>query len=182
MYETLEGGRFILLSNRRTLEAQDALARESNHELFKKYERKGLQLPAGRRRQRTGKLSHLDRLMGINKNLNTAYVLFEQFKLAYAVRDPIVLQAGMRQWCQIARQSQIPELLSLAATVENHLQGIVNHAHHHISSDKLEGTNRLAKVIKRNAYGFVDDEYFFLKLKVASRRPYYRPRSPRFLH
>jgi transposase len=181
-YEELKGGRFILLSNRRTLEAQDSMARENNRDLSENYERKGLQIPAGRRRQRTGKLSHLDRLMGVNKGLNVAYVLLEQFKLAYAVRDPLVLESGMHQWCHIARQSKIPELLSFAATVENHLQGIVNHAYHPISSGKLEGTNNLAKVIKRNAYGFVDDEYFFLKLMAASRRPYYKPRSPRFLH
>ncbi|MGE0074950.1 MAG: hypothetical protein AB7S52_06960 [Sphaerochaetaceae bacterium] len=55
-------------------------------------------------------------------------------------------------------------------------------AYHSISSRKLEGMNNLAKVIKRYTYGFVDDEYYFLKLMAASRRLYYKPLSPRFLH
>ncbi|PKL28209.1 MAG: hypothetical protein CVV46_07640 [Spirochaetae bacterium HGW-Spirochaetae-2] len=89
---------------------------------------------------------------------------------------------GDGQWCRVARQSGLLELVSFTATVENHLEGIVNHARHPISSGKLKGTNNLAKVIKRNAYGFVADEYFFLKLMAASRRPFLKPRSPRFLH
>ena len=181
-YDELKGGRFILLSNRQTLEQQDCVARQNNRDLFENYEQKGLSIPPGRRRQRADKIGHLDRLMRVNKDLNVAYVLLEQFKLAYAVRDPLVLESGMHRWCHIARQSKIPELISFATTIENHLVGIVNHANHPISSGKLEGTNNLAKVIKRNAYGFVDDQYFFLKLMAASRKPYYKPRSPRFLH
>ena len=41
---------------------------------------------------------------------------------------------------------------------------------HPISSGKLEGTNNLAKVIKRTACGFADDEYFFLKLLAAFQK------------
>jgi hypothetical protein len=33
--------------------------------------------------------------MTVNKDLNVAYVLMEQFKLAYAVRDPLTLESEM---------------------------------------------------------------------------------------
>lgn len=181
-YETLKGGRFILLANRQTLESRDRLARENNRELAECYECKGLSIPPGRRKMATGKTRRLDELMGVNRDLNVAYVLLEQFKLAYRVRDAALLRSGMERWCTVARQSQVPELLAFVSTIESRMEGIVNHARHPISSGKLEGTNNLAKVIKRNAYGFSDDRYFFLKLMAASRKPYYKPRSPRFLH
>ncbi|MEA5032632.1 MAG: transposase, partial [Sphaerochaeta sp.] len=58
-----------------------------------------------------------------------------------------------------------------------HLQGILNHADHPISSGKLEGTNNLIKTIRRKAYGFQDTQYFFLKIMEASRRPKARYQS-----
>ncbi len=181
-YNTLKGGRYILLSNRSTLEKRDEQARKNNRELFESYEQKGLSLPPGRRKQRTRHVQQLNELMEVNRELNTAYVLLEQFTLAYQVHDPDTLRTGLQQWCAIANQSGIQELVLFSETVARRMEGIINHARHPISSGKLEGTNNLAKVIKRNAYGYVDDEYFFLKLMDASRRPYYKPRSPRFLH
>ena len=38
------------------------------------------------------------------------------------------------------------------------------------SSGKVEGTNNMIKTVRRQAYGYRDDEYFFLKLFDASRR------------
>lgn len=38
------------------------------------------------------------------------------------------------------------------------------------SSGRLEGTNNMIKAVRRQAYGYRDDEYFFLKLFDASRR------------
>lgn len=181
-YDTLKGGRYILLGNRSTLERRDALARENNRDLAQRYEVKGLSLPPGRRKMNVRSVAKLDELMAVNKDLNAAYVLLEQFKLAYKVHDPALLESGMTRWCDVARQCGIPELLAFSSTVQSHMQGIVNHAVHSISSGRLEGTNNLAKVIKRTAYGFSDDRYFFLKLMDASRRPYYKPKSHKFLH
>lgn len=181
-YDTLKGGRFILLSTKQTIKEKDLKARKNNRQLSQEYESKGLDLPPGKRKRRIDNELRLKRLMEINRDLNTAYVLLEQFRLAYQVDDKDELQQGMELWCSVARKSKVPELIRFAQTIERHMEGITNHAKHPISSGKLEGVNNLAKVIKRNAYGFVDDEYFFLKLKQASRRPYYKPKSPRFLH
>jgi len=46
----------------------------------------------------------------------------------------------------------------------------------------LTNTCRLKiKTIRRQAYGFRDTEYFFLKIMEASRKPYYRYQSHRIL-
>lgn len=88
----------------------------------------------------------------------------------------------MQECMRLTRQSKVPEFIKFSATKDAHLEGILKHADHPISSDKLEGTNKLAKVIKRDAHGFVDDEYFFIRLIAASRRPYFKLRSFRLLY
>ena len=180
-YSTLKGSRFLLLTNRQTLKEKDKTALENNRELLQNYELKGVSLPPGRRYMRCGNEAHLNGLLSVNRELYIAYILKEQFQVAYDVVDADVMKQGLRDWIQIARQSKVPEILKFCNTVESHLDGISNHAKFNISTGKLEGTNNLAKVIKRTAYGFHDDEYYFLKLMDASRRPYYKPVSHKFL-
>lgn len=52
----------------------------------------------------------------------------------------------------------------------SHLDGILAHATYRISAGKIEGINNKIKTLRRQAYGYPDDEYFFLKLIDMSRR------------
>ena len=56
----------------------------------------------------------------------------------------------------------------------NHFEGIIAHATYKISSGKMEGINNKIKVLRRQAYGLPDDDYFFLRLFDASRKDYIR--------
>ena len=47
------------------------------------------------------------------------------------------------------------------------MQGIIAAADFKINTSVLEGVNNKIKQIKRRAYGFRDDQYFFLKVKAA---------------
>ncbi len=70
----------------------------------------------------------------------------------------------------------IIKLLKLCFMVENehfkwfagmlydHFAGIIAYATYRISSGMIEGINNKIKTLRRQAYGFPDDEYFFLKL------------------
>ncbi len=65
-----------------------------------------------------------------------------------------------------------------AELIGNHVDGIVSHAIFPVSSGKIEGINNMMKTIRRSAYGYNDDEYFFLKAMDQSRRIYVRnPKS-----
>ena len=44
----------------------------------------------------------------------------------------------------------------------NHADGIVSRAIFPVSSGKIEGISNMMKTIRRSAYGYNDDEYFFL--------------------
>ncbi|MFA7371261.1 MAG: transposase, partial [Sphaerochaetaceae bacterium] len=45
-----------------------------------------------------------------------------------------------------------------------------NHAIFPISNGPLEGTNNLIKTIRRQAFGYRDQQYFFLKIWEATRK------------
>lgn len=44
------------------------------------------------------------------------------------------------------------------------MQGIISHAGYNISPGMVEGFNNKIQTMRRKAYGFNDDEYFFLKI------------------
>ena len=57
------------------------------------------------------------------------------------------------------------------------------HASLTIASGKIEGINNKIKVIRNQAYGIPDDEYFFQKIMDASRKAYVRnPKAHKILH
>ena len=181
-YRLFKNMRFILLSSQETLTERDQQARTNNQFLYDQYLTKGLELPPGKRLQQGRRKERLDRLLAENADLSVAYILLEQLKLAFEETNLFSLEFGMHQWLRLARQSGVQEVLKFANTIESRMEGIVNHAEHPIDSGKLEGTNNLIKTIRRQAYGFRDTEYFFLKIKEATRRPKQKYQSHRLLH
>ncbi|MBS0626924.1 MAG: transposase, partial [Verrucomicrobia bacterium] len=58
----------------------------------------------------------------------------------------------------------IAPLVKAAQTFLKHGKGLLNYFLHKIDNGKAEGINNKIKVLKRQAYGFRDIEYFTLKL------------------
>ena len=78
-------------------------------------------------------------------------------------------QAGMLfdDWIQKAKSSCIDCLVRFANALKNYKEGIVASASFRLGTSMLEGINNRIKLLKRQAYGFRDDSYFFLKVKNA---------------
>ena len=55
-------------------------------------------------------------------------------------------------------------LEQFADTLEEHQEGILNYYDYPISTGPLEGTNTKIQLMKRQAYGFRDHEFFKLKI------------------
>ena len=68
-----------------------------------------------------------------------------------------------------------------AELIGHHAEGIVSHALFPVSSGKIEGNNNMMKTIRRSAYGYNNDEYFFLKAIDQSRRNYVRNPRPHII-
>ena len=64
-------------------------------------------------------------------------------------------------------RSRIEPLKEFARKLRGYLPGILAHCKWRLNTSILEGINNKIKVIKRMAYGYRDDEYFFLKIRAA---------------
>ena len=70
-------------------------------------------------------------------------------------------------WYGRAIRSRIDPLKTLARKLKEYLPGILAHCRWRLHTSLLEGINNKIKVLKRMAYGYRDDEYFFLKIRQA---------------
>ena len=64
-------------------------------------------------------------------------------------------------WVEQVQDSKVPLLQKFAMTLMAHRSGILSWYDHHISTGKIEGINNKIKTLRRQGYGYPDDEYFF---------------------
>jgi len=100
----------------------------------------------------------------LNQPLATAYYLKEELHEIWEQDDQEAAQALLMDWITYAEGSGIRMLQDFAKTLRLHAWGILNWYDHPISTGPLEGTNNKIKTMKRQAYGFRDQE--FLRLKI----------------
>lgn len=106
----------------------------------------------------------LTELLAANRKLMTVYVLKDDLKSLWDYRSPTWAWKFWLQWNERAVRSRIKPLMLFAQRLKTYLRGILSHCRWPLSTSVLEGINNKIKVIKRVAYGFRDDEYFFLKI------------------
>ncbi|MCT7920890.1 transposase, partial [Burkholderia pseudomallei] len=80
---------------------------------------------------------HLKELLAANQSLLCVYVLRDELKRLWFYRKPAWAEKAWGQWFEQAQHSVV------------------------------EGINNTIKVIKRRAYGYRDEQYFFLKIRAA---------------
>lgn len=99
----------------------------------------------------------LDQLLQRSKRLEKAYRWKEEFRTIY--EQPLTVEEGK---CQIkAWLSKARAVYSEAiTTIHNHLDGICNYFQNRTTSGAMEGINNRIKLIKRQAYGFVNFNNF----------------------
>jgi transposase len=109
----------------------------------------------------------LKELLAANKALLTAYVLKDDLKQLSQYRSEAWAREAWRSWKRRALRSGLPPLRHFARCLEPYLPGILAHCRWPLDTKLVEGINNKIKVIKRMAYGFRDDAYFFLKIRAA---------------
>lgn len=109
----------------------------------------------------------LDELLAANQTLMTVYVLRDDLKQLWAYRHRGYARRAWDSWYQRAMDSGIAALQAFARKLKPYLHGILAHTRWPLHTSLVEGINNRIKVIKRTAYGFRDEEYFFLKIKAA---------------
>lgn len=160
-----EGSKYILMAKASTRGEKDRDARAGKvvsrgNELFNKPEATA----------RGGNRERYEELVSRNELLSACDIVKEMLAKAYAHRQEKRKRDCMEEVVAVCRGTQNRHFEWFARLVEGHMEGIVAHARHQISSGKVEGTNGMIKALRRCGYGYPDDEYFFLKVFDASRR------------
>lgn len=109
----------------------------------------------------------LRELLAANRALFTVYVLKDELKHLWDFRYPKAALRFWKHWYGWAVRSRIEPLRRFAHRLKPYLPGIIAHCRWRLHTSLLEGINNTIKVIKRRAYGFHDDDYFFLKIRAA---------------
>lgn len=97
----------------------------------------------------------------------TVYVLKDDLKHLWDYQRPGAALKFWNNWYSRAIRSRIEPLKRFARNLKPYLPGILAHCHYPLHTSVLEGINNKIKVLKRMAYGFRDDDYFFLKIRAA---------------
>jgi len=109
----------------------------------------------------------LSELLKVNRALAKAYVLKDDLKRLWEYRHLGYATSFWQSWFRRATSSRVEPLRAFAWKLKGYLDGILSHCRYPLHTSVLEGINNKIKVIKRMAYGFRDDAYFFLKIRAA---------------
>jgi transposase len=114
----------------------------------------------------------LQEALALNQPLATAYYLKEDLRQLWSQPNKRTAKTFLKDWVARARASGIKMLVKFANTLIAHASGILAYYNFRISTGPLEGTNNKIKVMKRQAYGFRDMEFFKLKIMAIHQSKY----------
>jgi transposase len=106
----------------------------------------------------------LKEALALNRSLATAYYLKEDLRQFWEQPGKKFGTLFLDGWLKRAEASGIKMLQQMARTLAGHRSGLLAYHEVMITSGPLEGTNNKIKTMKRQAYGFRDQEFFKLKI------------------
>jgi len=109
----------------------------------------------------------LEELLQANQPLMTVYLLKDQLKELWFAPSEEEARQRWQDWLSLAINSGLAPVQQLAKRLKGYVDGIVASATYRMNTSVLEGMNNKIKIIKRMAYGYRDNDYFFLKIKAA---------------
>jgi len=108
--------------------------------------------------------ARLKEALGLNRPLAAAYYLKEDLRQFWEQPGKRFATAFLNGWLRRAEGSGVRIVQQMARTLEAHRAGLLAYYDYPISTGPLEGTNNKIKTMKRQAYGFRDQEFFKLKI------------------
>lgn len=139
---------------------------EHRDEAFKKVVKgtRYLLLVARQKLDAPGRL-RLDHLFAANRNLNTAYMLKEQFRAIFQQRDENAATWSLIEWIRMAMASKVPLIKNFARGIRDKFNDIINSFRYHINSARIEAMNADINRVQARCCGLFDLRYLFLKLR-----------------
>jgi transposase len=106
----------------------------------------------------------LKEALKLNEPLAVAYYLKDDLRRFWQQPGKQFATTFLDGWIRRASASGIRVLQQMARTLTAHRSGLLAYYDVMISSGPMEGTNNKIKTMKRQAYGFRDQEFFKLKI------------------
>ena len=130
-------------------------------------------------RSKTDRQEIYHKLIQENELLFICDIIKARLEKAYEARNQGIMEMEIDEIISICQESHNRHLIWFGKFLKRHIDGIISHASYSISTGKIEGINNKIKTLRRQGYGYPDDEYFFLKIIDASTHKYTRnPKSP----
>jgi transposase len=114
----------------------------------------------------------LKQALKLNRPLAAAYYMKEDLRQTWKQPNKKTAKDFLIDWIYRAGSSMVPMLAKMARTVATHFKGILAYYDYPISTGPLEGTNNKINTMKRQAYGFRDNEFFKLKIMALHQAKY----------
>ncbi len=110
------------------------------------------------------KLPRLDQALKHHEPLFTASLLKEGLGLLWEQPSYAKMNAFLHEWCDLAAQTGIRQMLQVSKTLLVHKRGILSWWKHRINNGRMEGINNKIKTLLRQTHGLRDTRYLVLKL------------------
>lgn len=107
-------------------------------------------------------------LLDINRNLQVAYLLKDQFRLVWTYTKPGWAKRYLRQWIWWVEESGIAPLIRFAKGIERDIERVAAWCKHRITNARIESFNSVVSRIIFKARGIRSLEYLYLKLRQES--------------
>lgn len=108
--------------------------------------------------------ARLEQALELNEPLTTVYYMKELLRYFWEQPTKRAAQRWLREWIWLADRSGIQMLKNFARTLAAHRTGLLAWYDYPISTGPLEATNTKIQLLKRQAYGYRDIEFFHLKI------------------
>ena len=109
----------------------------------------------------------LAEILAANRPLWVVSVLKDALTDLWRYKYAGAARRAWAEWYAWAVRSRIRPLVAFAQHLKAKLPGVLAHCRYPLHTSFLEGINNKIKVLKRMAYGYRDDDYFFLKIRAA---------------
>ena len=106
----------------------------------------------------------MQKALEANEPLAKAYYLKEELRQIWKQPNKDAAAVYLEQWIRSALASDVGPLVKMGKTMALYRTGILAWYDHPISSGPMEGTNNKIKTLKRQAYGYRDQEFFKLRI------------------
>ncbi len=111
------------------------------------------------------KRGELNEAFALNRRLFKAYFLKEQIERLWTYSYEGAAHRFFEQWVRSLRWQRLPAFMKLAATLQRHLEGILNYCRYKVPFGVVEAINGNIRSMIRRGRGYRDHDYLILKVQ-----------------